>query len=132
MFLPYAKPLILISTGKEVCNDGLKMATATQLYCKSTAEARSAEQENALQWMGSTPESSPEPLQHIATLDIPTAAEVGRSHLRKGIAVKQKCEIQRDPNVILKYSIHCMTCCIYMRQWHRSCHADQTITMGQR
>lgn len=69
LLLPYARLLVLISTGKEVCNDGMKMATATQLYRRSTAEARSAGQENALQWMGSLPESSPEPLQCIAAQD---------------------------------------------------------------
>lgn len=64
--------------------------------------------------------------------DIPISAQVGHSHLWKGIAVKWKCEIQRDPSVTLKYTVHCMTCWDNMRQWHRSCHTDQTITMGQR
>lgn len=68
LLLPPARPL-LISTGKEVCSDGMKMATATQLYSRSTAEPSSAEQENALQRMGSIPESSPESLQHTAPQD---------------------------------------------------------------
>lgn len=60
-----SKLLILIPIEKSVCNDGTKMVTGTQLYSKSSAEARSPEQ-NALQWMGSISESSPEPLQHTA------------------------------------------------------------------
>lgn len=62
LLLPYARPLVLISIGKEACNDGMKMVTATWLYSRSTAEASSAEQENVLQWMDSIPESSPESL----------------------------------------------------------------------
>lgn len=135
LFLPYARTLILISIGKEACNDGMKMATATQLYSRRTAEASSAEQENALQWMGSIPESSTITAAHCCSgqpPDIPTAAQVGHRHLSKGIAVKWKCEIQTDSSIILKYPIHCMTRWIYVRQWHRSCHTDQTITTGQR
>lgn len=64
--------------------------------------------------------------------DIPTAAQVGHNHLRKGTAVKWKYEIERYPSVTFKYPIDCMTCWIYMRRWHRSCHTDQKTTMGQR
>lgn len=59
-----SKPLILIPKEKSVCNDRMKMVTATQLYSESSAEGRSPEEQNALRWMGSISESSPE--QHTA------------------------------------------------------------------
>lgn len=43
-----SKPLILIPIEKSVCNNGMKMVTATQLYSKSSPEARSPEEQNAL------------------------------------------------------------------------------------